>query len=268
MRRFLLVATAFMFFFIAGQAFAADNLSNAASKIESGILNILNEIGGTISHAAKETGKAGLHRETEIRKLLQKNCIAGRPYAVNSTFIDSKGMMKFIEPEQYRKYEGSDISGQEAVIKMRKTHKPRMGNVFVSVEGIKSFDIECPVFSKEKRFLGSVSMLVKHDEMIRAVAATVEKELNVKCWVMQKDGLILYETDPTQTGLNLFTDPLYKDYPELIVLGKRMVKEKDGKGVYTFLVHGTKNVVKKQAAWKTVHFFNNDWIIVAYKEVK
>ena len=104
-----------------GQVFAADNLTNAASKIESGILSILNGIGSTISHAAKETGKTGLHRETEITKLLHKNYIAGKPYAINSTFIDNKGMMKFIEPEQYRSYEGSDISGQEAIIKMLKT---------------------------------------------------------------------------------------------------------------------------------------------------
>ena len=55
MRRFVLVITALLFFFMAGQALAGDNLSNATSKIESGISNILNGIEGTISHAAKET---------------------------------------------------------------------------------------------------------------------------------------------------------------------------------------------------------------------
>jgi len=265
MKRLVLGITALLFCFMAGQAFAADNLNKAASKIESGISNILKGIEGPISHAAKETGKAGLNSETKIRKLLQ-SCNNDRPYVVDSTFIDNKGIMRFIEPKQYKNYEGSDISKQEAVIKMLTTHKPRMGNAFVSVEGIKSVDIEYPVFSKTKQFLGSVSMLTKHDEMIRSVAATVEKELNVKCWVMQKDGLLLYETDPVQTGLNIFTDPLYKNFPELIVLGKRMIKEKEGKGFYTFPTPGTKNVVKKRAVWKTIHFFNNDWIIVAYAE--
>ena len=267
MKRFVLVIMALLVFSIGGQAFAADNLGNAVSKIESGILNILNGIGSNLSCAAKETGKIGLHRETEIRKLLQNN-MASRPYAVDSTFIDHKGIMKFIEPEQYRSYEGSDISKQEALIKMLNTKKPRMGNAFVSVEGIKSIDIEYPVFSKGKQFLGSVSILLNHDEMIRSVAADIEKDLGVNCWFMQKDGLILYETDPTQTGLNLFTDPLYKDYPELLALGKRITKEKEGAGFYTFLVKGTKNVVKKRAVWKTVHFLNNDWIIVTYNEVK
>jgi hypothetical protein len=265
-RRFLVV-TAFLFCFTTGQALAADNLSGAALKIESGILTMLKGVEGTISNAAQDTGILGLNRETEIRKLLQ-NCNTGRPYVINSTFIDSKGMMKFIEPEQYRKYEGTDISKQEAIIKMRKTQKPRMGNVFVSAEGIKSIDIEYPVFAAGKKFLGSVSMLVKHDELIRSIASTVETGSGVKCWVMQKDGQLLYETDPAQMGLNLFTDPLYKDYPELIKLGRRMVKEKEGKGFYTFLIHGTKTVVKKQAVWKTAHFLDNDWIVVVYKEVK
>ena len=266
MRRFVLVITALLFF-IAGQAFAEDNLSKAALKIESGISNSLNGIEDTIYHAAKETGKLGLQRESEIRKLLQ-SCNTGRPYVVDSTFIDNKGIMRFIEPQQYRKYEGSDISKQKAIIMMLKTQKPRMGNAFVSVEGIKSVDIEYPVFSKRKIFLGSVSILIKHDELIRSVAATIEKELGVNCMVMQKDGLILYETDQTQIGHNTFTDPLYKDFPELLALGKRMIKEKEGKGFYTFRNPGTKNIVKKVAVWRTVHFFNNDWIIAAQKEVK
>jgi hypothetical protein len=266
MKRLVLVITALLFF-IAGQAFATDNLSKAASKIESGISNILLGIEKTIYYTAKETGKAGIQRETEIRILLQ-NCNTGRPYVVDSTFIDSKGIMRFIEPKQYQNYEGSDISKQEAIIKMLKTEKPRMGNAFVSVEGIKSIDIEYPVFSKGKQFLGSISMLIKHDELIRSVAAKIEKELGVNCMVMQKDGLILYKTDSTQIGRNTFTDPLYKDFPDLIALGKRMIKEKEGKGFYTFGTPGTKNVVKKLAVWKTIHFFNNDWIIVAQKEVK
>jgi hypothetical protein len=252
---------------MAGQALATDNLSKASSKIEAGISNILKEIEKTISHAAKETGKLGIQRETEIRKLLQ-SCNTGRPYVVDSTFIDNKGIMRFIEPQQYRKYEGSDISKQEAIIKMLKSQKPRMGNAFVSVEGVKSIDIEYPVFSKRKQFIGSISMLIKYDELIRSVAANVEKELGVNCMVMQKDGLILYKTDPTQIGRNTFTDPLYKDFPEVIALGKRMIKEKEGEGFYSFTTPGTKKVVKKRNVWKTVHFFNNDWIVAVYGEVK
>jgi len=139
-----------------------------------------------------------------------------------------------------------------------------MGDMSVSVEGIKSIDIEYSVFSKDKQFLGAVSILIKHVEMIRSIAETIEKDLGVKHWAIQKDGHILYETDPTKTVLNIFADPPYKDYPELIALGKLIIKEKEGEGFSSFLDSGTKNVVKKRAVWKTVHFCNNDWIIVTY----
>lgn len=46
------------------------------------------------------------------------------PSILTVRVCDSEGIMKFIEPEQYRSYEGSDISGQEAIIKMLKTKNP------------------------------------------------------------------------------------------------------------------------------------------------
>jgi len=266
MKRSVLIFAAFSLFCMAEQAFSADSTGTAASKIKSGLVTVLKEIEAVIAHAAGEAGKLGLDREAEIRKLLQ-SCVTGRPYVIDSAFIDGNGIMKFIEPEQYWKYEGTDISMQDAIVKMQKTQKPGMGNVFVSVEGIKSIDIEYPVFSAGKKFLGSVSILVKQDELIHSVAETVENESGVKCWVMQKDGLLLYETDPSQLGLNLFSDPLYRGYPELIKLGKRMVKEKEGRGYYTFLMQGTKKVVKKQVVWKTVPFLSNEWIVAVYREV-
>lgn len=261
------VMAAFLLLFMTGPAFAGDNLNDAASGIAAGISKKLHRLGDAASSAARKAGKE-IGREAEIRKLLLKNYHVGKPFVIDSTFIDNKGIMKFIEPRSYRSYEGSDISKQEAVIRMLKTRQARMGDVFTSVEGIRAVDIEHPVFSQDGQFLGSVSMLVKHEQLLQAAAAPIEKKREVKCWVMQKDGLIIYETDPTQRGLNLFKDPLYKDYPELIALGKRIVREKQGAGFYSFVIHGTKNVVKKQAVWRTVSFFNNDWIVVAYKEIK
>ncbi|MGA3085013.1 MAG: hypothetical protein ABSE95_09470 [Thermodesulfobacteriota bacterium] len=267
MKLLVTVLTLVLFLCNAHYAVAGNNLNIAASKLESAISNHLKGMGRDIKSVAQETEKLGASQESEIRKLLLGLC-SNRPYVVDATFIDSVGLMKIIEPEQYKWYEGSDISKQAAIILMQKSKKPRMGKLFDSVEGIKSVDVEYPVFSVNKKFSGSISLLVRQDKFVRSVAAPVEKDLNVKCWVMQKDGIILYETDPTQIGLDLFNDPLYKDYPELLSLGKRMVKEKNGTGHYTFLIHGTDMVIKKEAAWKTIHFLNNDWIIVAYGEMK
>lgn len=267
MKRWVWVMAALLAVATAGPAWATDQQSKATAKIAARLSSALKGIGSTISLTAKEAGKAELKPEAEMRKLLLKN-VSGRPYAVDATFIDSKGIMMMIEPSQYRGHEGSDISKQEAIIKMLRTKKPGMGNAFVSVEGIKSIDIEYPVFSKGKRFLGSVSLLIRHDEMIRSVAAEIEKELGVQCWVMQTNGFILYDTNPVDTGRNLLKDPRYRDFPELQTLAKRMIKKKAGSGFYSFESPGTKTIVKKRAVWKTIRFLDNDWIVVTYNEVR
>jgi hypothetical protein len=267
MKRWVSALTAILVLMAVGRAVAEDDLSLAASRVHSGISSVLQRVGRDMQSAAKETGKLGTGKESEMREILLRLC-ADRPYVIDAAFVDSKGVMKIIEPEQYRKHEGADISKQEAVMQIRKSKKPRMGKVFNSVEGAKSVDIEYPVFSGNRKFSGSVSLLVRQDELVHGVAAPLEKELGVNCWVMQKDGVIIYETDGTHLGSNLFHDPLYRNYPELISLGKRMTKEKNGTGFYPFPVHGSDKVVKKAAAWKTIQFLNNHWIVVAFREVK
>lgn len=267
MKFWVFVLTVVFLLITVNQVVAETDPNVGASKLESGISNALKLMGRNLRRAANETGKLGAGQESEVRKLLLGLC-RNRPYVVDAAFIDSLGIMKIIEPEQYKTHEGADISKQEAVIQMLISKKPRMGKVFDSVEGIRSVDVEYPVFSGSKKFSGSISLLVRQEEFVRSLAAPIEKEFGVKCWVMQKDGVILYETAPPQIGLNLFESPFYQDYPELIALGKRMVKEKNGRGTYTFLIHGSDKVIKKEAAWKTIHFFNNAWIVVATRGIK
>lgn len=265
MKRFIsLLLTILLFFTAFNYVIAGDALSIAVSRLESDISNNLKTIDADLKSAAKDAGKL---KESEIRKLLVGLC-TNKPYAVDAAFINSKGIITIIEPGKYRKHEGSDISNQEAVILMQKSKKPFMSNLFDSVEGIKSIDIEYPVFSADRKFLGSLSLLVEQDKLIRKIAAPIEKELNVNCFVMQKDGTLIYDTDPSQIGSNIFSDQLYKGYPELVSLGKRMVREKNGRGYYTFLIHGTDKIIKKQAVWKTIQFFDNNWIVVSYREIK
>lgn len=251
---------------LTGQAEAAADLEAAAASMETGITNALKMIGADMYRAAADMAQIDSGRELEIRKLLRE-CHIGRSYVIDAAFIDDKGVMKLIEPDPYRKHEGADISRQEAIVKMRKEKQPRMGSLFLSVEGIRAVDIEFPVFTEKKGLRGSLSLLVRPEELLRAMAAPVEGASRVNCWVMQRDGLILYETDPTQIGRNLFTDPLYQAYPALIALGRQTVEKREGKGFYSFLLHGSQQIVRKHAAWRTVRFFGKDWIVVVYREM-
>jgi hypothetical protein len=265
MRRLVITVAAVVFIMFSGTLWAEnESLDKSARNLESEIMGLLKGIDRTLTKSASTIGKLG-PASVEIKRVL-KECRIGRSYSIDSTFVDDKGVMKFIEPGVYKKYEGTDISYQDVVKEILKTKQPVMSNRIDSVEGIKSIVFEVPVLSPKKEFIGFLSLLVRIEEMIKFAAVQVEAGRGVKTWVMQKDGLIIYETDRSQIGLNLFTDPLYKDYPELIELGQKMVKEQVGQGSYTFLSKRTKMVVRKEAAWRTLNFYGRDWIVVAYQQ--
>jgi hypothetical protein len=261
---FLAVMTMLLF---SGSAFAdEDNLTVSALKLEAGIKGLLKGIDGNLLKASSRISKLGA-ASPDVRMVL-KELRLGRNYVIDCTFVDDKGIMKVIEPDIYRKYEGTDISDQQVVKEVQNTKKPVMSDVFVSVEGIKAVVFEAPVFSPKNEFVGFVSMLARIGEMVKCAAVQVEAGRGIKCSVIQKDGLIIYDTDNKQIGLNLFTNPLYKEYTELTELGKRMLKEPDGTGSYSFLAHGKKDVVRKDAAWRTISNYGKDWIIVTYQQIK
>jgi hypothetical protein len=265
MKRLFITAMTVIFIMCSGTLWAVeDNLEKSVKSLESVIMGMLKGIDATLTKSASMIGKFGVSN-FETNRIL-KECRLGRSYVIDCAFIDDKGVIRVIEPDKFKNSEGIDISFQDAVKEILKTRKPVMSNLIDSVEGIKSVDFKVPVFSEKKEFLGCVSMLTRIEEMIKFAAVQVEAGRGVKTWVMQKDGLIIYETDHSQIGLNLFSDPLYKDYPELIELGRRMVKEESGEGTYSFLINGTKKVVRKDAAWRTLSFYGNEWVLVTYQQ--
>ena len=79
---------------------------------------------------------------------------------------------------------------------------------------------------------------------------------------MQPDGILLYDDNPKEIGKNVFTDPLYKPYPDLIKLAEKISKRRRGKGTYTFLDTDGKKEIKKLAIWGTVGIYGTRWKIV------
>ena len=109
-----------------------------------------------------------------------------------------------------------------------------MSDSFRAVEGFIAIDFEYPVFSGEKGFIGSVSMLFRPESFIRSIIQDAIKGSPFDVWVMERNGRILYDPDEAELGRDLFTDPIYRPFPQLISLGKRIAQERSGSGSYRF----------------------------------
>jgi len=220
----------------------------------------LDRMDSDLAVAAKGLSKTGLSG-TEARKILRDLCLTAS-YAVDCAVVDTSGRMIFVEPEVYRRFEGSDISNQEQVIRLHQSKKPVFSKVIRTVEGFDAVDIEYPVFSPKGGFIGSVSLLIRPEALLSGVATPLVQGLPLDVWAMQKDGRILYDPDEEEVGRMLFEDPIYQHFPQLTSLGMTISKEKSGSGGYEFLGPGLKKPAKKEAYWSTVGLYDTEWRLV------
>ncbi len=267
MKKTILACSFVFLFFLLAAAQAAEN--DASLKI---ILKLQDKINDTLAKmdsdalfAVREVQKEGAGGDY-ARKAIA-GLAASSPYTVDCSFIDAKGIMMIVEPGEYKKYEGSDVSGQEQMIRLQKTRRPVMGDAFKSVEGFYASDIEEPVFSARGDFAGSVSLLFKPEDLLSAVIKSVTNDSSLYVWVMQKDGRILYDPDPDQIGRMLFSDPLYEPFPDTVAFGRKIAADRTGSGSYNFYDLGTTKPVKKNAVWTTIALHGTEWrLVVATKE--
>jgi len=242
---------------------ADSNVTQTLENVRQGVVTALNKMDRDLQDASQKIAKKGLTGE-EARTVLKDVC-KNNSCAVDCAVVDAAGKMLTIEPDVYKKYEGKDISAQEHVMALRKDKKPVMSKVFRSEEGIDAADFSYPIFSESNELLGSVSLLVMPATLLFDVVNKAAKDVVYEIWVMQTDGLILFDKDEKQIGKNLFNDGIYKPYASLISLGERIVKEESGSGSYEFLDKlgaEVKSPVKKNAQWATVGIHGAQWKVV------
>ena len=240
---------------------AGNEMPPILAELQKEITLRLGKLDAALAVAAEGLSETGL-QSPEARKILDELC-RSTPYSVDCAAVDSAGRMVFVEPEEYRRFEGTDISTQEQVIRLRESKKPVFSRVIPTVEGFDAVDIEHPVFSPAGEFAGSVSLLFRPESLLSGVAAPLVQGLPVDVWAMQKDGRILYDPDEEEVGRMLFDDPIYTPFPGLLSLGREIAKERSGSGSYEFLGRGLKKPARKEAYWTTVGLYDTEWRLVA-----
>lgn len=232
-------------------------------NLKNAIDGSLKEIDGYLIVVSKKAALNGLEG-WKIEKALGGLCHSV-PGSIDCATVNPGGKMVTVMPAEYKKYKGADISTQEHVIRLQKTGKPVVSNVFRSVEGIDAVDIEHPAYLKNRELAGAVSLLFRPDAFLASTIAPVLKGLPYEAWLMQKDGRILYDTAVKQTGLMLFEDPLYRPYQSLLAAGRKIAADRKGKGFYEFLAVGKQRPVRKDIVWDTVELYGMEWrLVVVY----
>lgn len=229
-------------------------------ELQGAIQSVLDRMDADLAAAADNLTVAGLN-SSDTRAIL--NALWERhAYVVDCCTVDRNGTMLVVEPDAYREFEGSDISGQEQIIRLRETEQPVLSLAFRAVEGFNAVDLEWPVFDSTGEIIGSVSMLIRPESFLSALIEPEVQGFPIDVWVMQPDGLILYDPDVEEIGWNLFEDPLYRPFPQLLTLGREIATDESGTGTYEFFGTGMSAAVKKEASWCSVGLHETEWRLV------
>ncbi|MFA4981476.1 MAG: cache domain-containing protein [Candidatus Omnitrophota bacterium] len=240
----------------------ADAMKPMLEKTKSRINEWFRILDRELESAAERLSTADLSGR-DARRIL-KELMIGRSSIVDCGIVDESGILITVQPPEYRSYEGRDISSEQHIMAVRETKRPVMSDSFNAVEGVYSVALEYPIFSDKGRYRGSVSLIIKYAAFLNNILEKIVKDMPCKVWVMQPDGLILYDSDPNQINRNVFTDDMFKPFHSLITFSKNVVSEKNGTGSYDFYSKGfeDKAVVKKNAIWDTVGLYGNEWRII------
>lgn len=227
------------------------------SEVQDGLMEASEEL----ARGAALLSSSGLSG-TEARAVMNE-VLGNIAYGIDVVTIDVHGVIVASEPSAYHGTEGTDISGQEQVQRMLATRMPVMSQVFRMVEGFMASDMQMPVFDAEGRFIGSLSITLDIEGMIRERAEALGPSSGFQITCLQDDGLEVYDTDEGQIGRNLFTDPAYANYTETLEFMHQVLESSSGYGTYEYydsLESG--NLVAKEVFWTGFGLHGTQWTLM------
>ncbi|HOE18834.1 MAG TPA: hypothetical protein PLX02_14355 [Syntrophorhabdaceae bacterium] len=261
-----IVVSVMIFFSASSTMFGSDTATATLDEAVKRISAVLKEVDKSLSGAAGRIGK-GLDAQSDLRGAIKGLC-AGKPYAIDCSFVNAKGVIEIMEPEKYRKHEGANLSAQAVTAGIMKNKKPVFSELFIGIEETQAALFGYPVFNARNEFVGSVGIYFTPEFLAKDALKGLTLGKGIMILVIQGDGTHVFSSDPAQSRRNVLKSAEYQGFPELKGLVGYIVSQEEGSGPYRYVKPGTQQVIKKKAHWKTVSLYDGFWRIVVTEPEK
>ncbi len=167
-------------------------------------------------------------------------------------------------PEAYYQKAGlkQDIPDEKRISELTKSCSSYLGRMFTNTLNINVVNYAIPVYETDHIAEGAIYVQIAVTKMLDNIVKSQIQGLNLNIWVMQKDGLIIYDTNHEEIGLNIFKDEPFINFPNLQECAMKIVRRKSGTGTYSYATKGQKVIRQKNAQWDTVVCGNREWRII------
>ena len=205
-------------------------------------------------------------RSEQSRKLLVQ-LIDKFDYVEGVTIVGLDGRIVTFEPEKNHAYEGHDIAFQDHMKQFVANKRPVLSNILPLIEGGFGAVIVRPLYAADKTLQGSVNVVVRPHRFLDTVFQPILDNFPVGAWMMDTNGVIVYDRDFDEIGANVFSDPRYASFDSLKSFARQMLTEKDGMGIYEYLEDGTDKPVTKHMYWTTVQMYGTQWRVILTQQM-
>jgi serine/threonine protein kinase len=172
------------------------------------------------------------------------------------------GKIFAVAPVQYASAIDADTSQFEHNRLATTLGKPVLSRLHQTPEGFEAITLVVPV-KRGKTIPGFISARLKAAEFLGRLLSTDIRTAAKTVWVIQDDGLILYDTHPAEIGENLFREERFVAIPELRRLAGEIARQKTGVGYYRGSDPATGAVLSRIASWETLRPAENQrWRVV------
>jgi hypothetical protein len=179
---------------------------------------------------------------------------------IAASTISPKGVLVRMEPYEYSRFQGSDISKQPQVKFMLEKQEPVLSQLFQTVEGYWSVDLERPIIGGKGQFRGALSATFHPAPFAKAILDRLDPGETVRFYLLQLDGLVLYSNRLKEIGINITETALYKADPKVQKTVKTILANPKGdiEGRH-FMGKETTDNQRRRHYWTTVELHGTQW---------
>jgi polar amino acid transport system substrate-binding protein len=255
--------------------------------IQANVQGSLNDLDADVANVSKNlsaTGIEGNAADGVLNKLLETNSNLVKAFTFNKdgkvVAVECKGCGANVSSQELLSMHSAENLSQstiDLIAYVLATRDHAFSKVYKMTEGRNATALAYPVFSPQNELLGGIVATVEPHKLLNAMVApqlhfNVSTRSNItdySFWMLTLDGLVAYDRDESQIGLDLFNDPLFQPFPSLLDLGKRIITERSGHRNYSFQVtQANEKVVTKDTYWTTVGLHGREWRLVVTKIIE
>ncbi|MFA4973669.1 MAG: serine/threonine protein kinase [bacterium] len=219
-----------------------------------------------MSDAAAKLASLGQDNHAAIGSTLKE--ISGlHPEILSFYFISPRGITIDAHPGAValpKAAADTEIEYLERIVKSQNPDEEYETKLYDLANGKKGFSASVPVL-RGRTLAGGLVALFVCETAIPIMMRFDPIKSNYQVWLMRNDGLLVYDEDVRQIGLYLFTDEMFRDFPELLEFGDKIRKDPWGIGHYSFHDKDSSTIVYKVAAWDTLRSNGAHWKLVITK---